>query len=269
MKRFLVFGTVLAMMLGSTLFTSGARAHPHVFVTMKTDVLYGADKSITGFKQTWTFDEMYSSFATYGLDANNDGKYDKAELKSLADINIESLKEFDYFTFPKAGDQKLAVLPPRDYWLEFEGDLLTLHFNSDLAAPLTPVEQGKFAFSIYDPVNYISFKFAADAPVKLVGAAPDCTSIIARPDAVPASPTTLSEAYFETLDPNADIGAQFAPIVRIGCGAAVVASAQEAESTAQKELLASQDDEGAELAAADAGASGTTSEIKFDTTPQA
>ncbi|MBC8050039.1 MAG: DUF1007 family protein, partial [Chitinophagales bacterium] len=132
-----------------------------------------------------------------------------------------------------------------------------------------PVEQGKFAFSIYDPVNYISFKFAADAPVKLVGAATDCTSIIARPDAVPASPTTLSEAYFETLDPNADIGAQFAPKVRIGCGAAAVASAQEADSTAQKELLASQDDEGAELAAADAGASGTTSEIKFDTTPQA
>ena len=50
------------------LFAAGkAQAHPHVWVTMKSELVYGADGSATGVRHAWTFDDMFSTFATQGL----------------------------------------------------------------------------------------------------------------------------------------------------------------------------------------------------------
>jgi ABC-type uncharacterized transport system substrate-binding protein len=37
-----------------------------VWVTMRTAVLYAPDGAVTRFRQDWTFDDMYSSFALTG-----------------------------------------------------------------------------------------------------------------------------------------------------------------------------------------------------------
>ena len=107
-----------AMIAGLVLGASGAQAHPHVWVIMNETVLY--DKgSITGLQQAWTFDEFYTQQAIEGLDKNGDGKYDREELKDLAQVNIDGLKEFAYFTFAKLGDTELKFKPPVDYWLDY------------------------------------------------------------------------------------------------------------------------------------------------------
>ena len=41
--------------------------------------------------------------AIEGLDKNGDGKYDRQELSELAQVNIDGLKEFNYFTVAKLG----------------------------------------------------------------------------------------------------------------------------------------------------------------------
>ena len=99
---------------------------------MKETVLY--DKgSITGLQQAWTFDEFYTQQAIEGLDKNGDGKYDREELKDLAQVNIDGLKEFAYFTFAKLGDAELKFKPPVDYWLDYtDKKILTLHFTLPL-----------------------------------------------------------------------------------------------------------------------------------------
>ena len=74
--------------------------------------------SITGLQETWTFDEFYTAMAIEGLDNNDDGKYDRKELAGLAQVNIDGLKEFDYFTFAKLGEDKRKFKPPVNYWLE-------------------------------------------------------------------------------------------------------------------------------------------------------
>ena len=54
----------------------------------------------------WTFDEFYTAMALQGLDTDGDGKYSAEELKPLAEVNVNSLKEFDYFTYLHlAGDE--------------------------------------------------------------------------------------------------------------------------------------------------------------------
>ena len=44
-----------------------AVAHPHVWVTVETTVLF-EQGSISGFRHKWTFDEFYTSMAVQGLE---------------------------------------------------------------------------------------------------------------------------------------------------------------------------------------------------------
>lgn len=97
--------------------TGPAVAHPHVWVAVETTVVY--DKgTIIGLRHKWTFDELYTAMAIEGLDKNNDGIYSREELSELAKVNLESLKEFDYFTQMRLAGQPLKVSTPTEYWLE-------------------------------------------------------------------------------------------------------------------------------------------------------
>jgi ABC-type uncharacterized transport system substrate-binding protein len=89
---------IAAIVLGLAIATP-AHAHPHVWVTMHTDLVYAPDGSITGIRHAWSFDDMFSTFATQGLDSKEKGKFTREELAPLAKVNVESLKEFDYFTY--------------------------------------------------------------------------------------------------------------------------------------------------------------------------
>lgn len=171
--------SAVAFVLGAT----GAMAHPHVWVTSEATVLY-ANGAITGIEQAWTFDEIYTATAIEGLDANGDGKYDRKELSELAKVNIDGLKEFDYFTFAKLGDTPLKFKPPvDDYWLSYtDKGILTLHFTLPLEQPVSAEATG-FNFAIYDASFFIAFDLAPNDPVKLGAGAPaGCKAAIHEPD---------------------------------------------------------------------------------------
>jgi ABC-type uncharacterized transport system substrate-binding protein len=137
----------------------------------------------TGVRHAWTFDEFYTAMAVQGLDTNGDGVYSQEELKPLAEVNINSLKEFDYFTFVHIGDaDNLPLKPPEDYSLDYDKSLLTLHFTMPLVTPLDPHGQA-VTVDVYDPSFFVAFGFATEAPVKLSGdAGKGCTAEIKKPD---------------------------------------------------------------------------------------
>src|SRR5438046_1924821 len=81
-----------------------AQAHPHVWVTATSELLYREDGSIVGVRHAWTFDEMFSTYALQGIEPKAKGIYTREELADLARTNVESLKEYRYFTYAKAGD---------------------------------------------------------------------------------------------------------------------------------------------------------------------
>jgi ABC-type uncharacterized transport system substrate-binding protein len=192
-----------------------AFAHPHVWVTVETEVETGANGQITGFKHKWTFDEFYSEFAVQGLDTNGDGVYSEEELKPLAQTNVEALKEFDYFTFAFDGKQKLALNAPVNYRLEHKDKLLTLYFTLPLAAPLPQEKIKSFNFAIYDPGMYVAMTFAKDAPVKLASAkAGQCQ---ARIGSQPSGQGAAAAQLGENVDPSSNLGMQFAERVTFDC----------------------------------------------------
>src|SRR5690242_12451116 len=98
-----------------------AVAHPHVWVTMRSELIYAPDGSVTAVRHAWSFDDMFSTFAMQGTESKVKGEFTREELAPLAKVNIESLKEYDYFTFATADGQKTKFAAPQgDYYLDYK-----------------------------------------------------------------------------------------------------------------------------------------------------
>ena len=199
----------LALVLGA----SAAHAHPHVWVTATSELLYAADGSVTGVRHAWTFDDMFSTFATQGLASKEKGKFTREELAPLAEVNVTSLKEFDYFTQARANGKKADLNPPVDYYLVFDNGLLTLHFTLPLK---TPVKTQSLDLEVYDGTYFVDFSFAEKEPVRLVGAPEACKLAVARPGEAPKGGQP-GEAFFNNLTPSSSFGAQFANKISVKC----------------------------------------------------
>ena len=190
-----------------------ALAHPHVWVTMRTQVVVGPDGMVSALKQAWTFDEAFTAFALQGLERNKDGSYPEKVLKPLAEVNVTSLKEYDYFVRGKTSTAKIAFKDPVDYHLTYENDALTLHFILPLAKPVPA--RGTLTFEVYDPSYFVSFTFDDKAPVALAGAPAGCTAQVTVPNQ--PQTTQLSESFFTDLATSGTYGAQFANKVTVKC----------------------------------------------------
>jgi ABC-type uncharacterized transport system substrate-binding protein len=203
-------------------FAPDALAHPHVWATVRSAIVFGPDHRIVGIRHAWTFDEFYTAMAVQGLDTDKDGVYSKEELQPLAKVNVESLKEFDYFTFLRSGKdgKPLPLKEPTDYWVDYDKSLLTLHFTLPLETQLE-VGAEELAVDVYDPSFFVAFAFATDSPMKLTGSpGQGCTATIQKPDAeAEAEAKALSEAFFSQLGPGSNFGSQFAQTAIVKCAA--------------------------------------------------
>jgi ABC-type uncharacterized transport system substrate-binding protein len=206
--RLFRFIAVAALLAG---FAAPALAHPHVLVTGKSELVF-KDGQIMAVRHIWTFDEMFSAFATQGLDKNGDGVLSREELAELAQVNVESLKEFEYFTVGKNGTGKLTFAEPVDYWLEHKDKLLTLHFTLPVKAG---GQKGNLSLDVFDPIYFVAFSLAEQNPVKLVGAPANCGFEVKRP--APTAGQTLSESFFNSLTAASEYGSQFANRITVTC----------------------------------------------------
>ncbi len=205
-----------AWLLPALLFSAPALAHPHVWVTAKEQILFGPGGKILGFRHAWTFDEMYSAFATQGL--GKDGKPPtKEELAPLAKTNVESLAEFQYFTLAKTGPKMYEFGAPKDYELEADDKkLVTLRFTLPLKEPISAKKP--FTFMVYDPTYFVDIELEKADPVTLKDAPPGCSLTTLRPDPLTSGDSTkLSESFFSGLPIGADFGIKMATRTIVAC----------------------------------------------------
>ena len=135
---------------------------------MRSELVYGPDGSVTGIRHAWTFDDMFSAFATQGIDSKQRDVFTRDELEPLAKTNIESLKDFDYFTIARVNGKKADFIdPPKGYYLDYKDQILTLHFTLPFK---TPQKVQDLQVEIYDPSYFVDFSFEKDNAVALVGA---------------------------------------------------------------------------------------------------
>ncbi len=164
---------ILALLAALMVFPDAGGAHPHVWVDAASEIVFDNEGRITAVRHHWRFDEAFSAFAVQGLDTDGDGAYTREELAPLAQINVESLSEYEFFTFLSAGDDEAGFSEPRDYWLETDNEYLTLHFTlpvSRALASTTPV-----SLEVYDPEYFVAFSLPSEEAVRLANAPQGCS----------------------------------------------------------------------------------------------
>lgn len=211
----LKFKTIL-ILLTTAAGIGAAAAHPHVWVAVRSEVVFAPDGKITGVRHAWEFDEMYSAYAVQGL--GKDGKPPtKEELAPLAKTNVESLAEFEFFTFAKQSSAKLAFKPPENVTLDAnDKKIVTLHFFLPLETPVAAKKP--FSFQVYDPTYFVSFGLEKKDPVTLAGAPAGCSLSLVEPAPLLATDNQkLSEAFFQNMSPGADFGVKLATRAIVAC----------------------------------------------------
>ena len=195
-----------------------AQAHPHVWVTMTEELLYAADGTVTGVRHAWTFDDMFSAFATQGLEQKTKGTFTREELAPLAKVNIELLKEYAYFTYAKVNGkgQRDAFAEPVDYWLDYDAKeaVLTLRFTLPFNKP---VRAAALDIEVFDPEFFIDFGFAEKDPVRLVSAPTQCRASMEKPHDESFPANLRFDPSLMTSEANKGMGASFSNRISVTC----------------------------------------------------
>ncbi len=209
-------GFLLALSTAAVAVANVASAHPHVWVEAHEKVMFDKDGKVAGIRSDWVFDEMYSAFAVQGLEKNGKLATTK-DLASLAKTNVESLADFDYFTFAKADGHKVIFAKPIDYTLEERPDKrVVLHFTLPLAEP---TKTGRFmTVQIYDPTYFVDFELARNDPVALADAPSGCSkSVLGANPLVVQDGKKLAQAFDTGLTPSDDFAVKMAGRVIVAC----------------------------------------------------
>jgi ABC-type uncharacterized transport system substrate-binding protein len=211
--RIAAMGLALAL---SILTVTPAGAHPHVWITVKSQLAFTPDGKVAAVVHDWVFDEMYSSFATQGL-APPGELVTREQFAPLAKENAGSLAEIGYFTTLKIGGKAVDFGSVTDYWMQERPDhLVEFHVTLPLKTP-TPLN--KFlTLRVADPEYFIDFEFDDKDPIKLVSAPSGCTASVAKPKPLESSDKQkLTESFFTNLAPGANFGFKMASAAIIAC----------------------------------------------------
>lgn len=200
-----------------------AMAHPHVWVEMRSDLVLNDKGQVSAVNLMWTFDDAYAQMALEGLDTNGDGVYDPSELEPLTRENIDSLKDYGYFTYVRYNGQKQAIGAPVDAGQIYSNNKLQLHMQVPLLTPLDPAK-GAFVLKIYDPDFFIAFDYPKEDPVSVIGTLPQGCELVVKPVPTDAeldqTRAMLATKGADWKPENAeDFGAMFAQPVTIQCKA--------------------------------------------------
>jgi ABC-type uncharacterized transport system substrate-binding protein len=200
-----------------------ALAHPHVWVEMQSTIVFTDAGLIKGVDVEWTFDDAYAEMALDGLDVDKDGVYSQDELAPLTQENIDSLKDYEYFTVMRSNGEQLKIGAVTNAGQIYSSNKLTLHFQVPLATPLDP-RTANFSLKVYDPEFFIDFEYPKDDGADVSGNMPKQCALNLKPiptDAELEQTRTMLATKDKNWKPDTaeDFGAAFAQAVTIDCTA--------------------------------------------------
>lgn len=187
-----------------------AQAHPHEWIDVQSVIVLDGAQNIVAIRERWLFDDYYLALSLPDFDANKNGKLDPDELMALAKDNVENLKDFSYFTYPKNG----GFSGVSDVKSVLEQGRIALSFTLKLDKPQAAAH---YTYRIYDPSYYVAMLHQKTNPVLFENdIKKSCTYVLTRPkpDAVW---TTLAKALDKKAVGPEDLGKYFAESVSITC----------------------------------------------------
>lgn len=152
---------------GMMLPLASASAHPHVFVT--TAVVFSvAEGGVTGFKEYWFFDELYSSGFLPEFDANGNGALDADEVDGIRKSAFVGLEDYGYFTVLTIGGSPVDIKMATNFNAMFANGLLIYEFYVPFEQPVDAAKT-PIGVSIYDREYYIEMLPSESNPAAIEG----------------------------------------------------------------------------------------------------
>ncbi|WP_407436058.1 DUF1007 family protein [Lelliottia sp.] len=192
-----------------------AAAHPHSFISLKTEVV-ADDAQISGLKMRWTMDEITSADLLY--DAGNAKPGDEIWKKLAAEVMANVLGQHYFTEFWHNGQKVKFLNRPTTYGMERDGQQAVLTFILPLSQP-QPLAGQKYTFSTFDPSYYVDMSYAEDRDATLPAALQNRCSIAVHTP----SPSDETRNFAIALDKDdappedMDLGKQFAQQVTVQC----------------------------------------------------
>lgn len=173
MSQFTRFTVRAAFVVGFVFWSLiAAVAHPHVWVDVRSEIVFDDAGLVSEIQHHWTFDEAFSAWTIQGLDVNGDDKVSPDEMIELAAQNMVGLGEFDFYTFAGEGTFNVSFLPGPSPHMSYDDGRTTLNFSLVPSVPFAI--RSALELEVTDAEYYIDLQFISDQATTLVNAPAGC-----------------------------------------------------------------------------------------------
>ncbi len=169
-------------------------SHPHVFISQRTGVMFD-DKGLSGFRITWSFDEMFSVMICEDFDSDHNQVLDAKEVAIIREKAFGYIAPYNYYIHVKIDGKPFAVKFIKEFNAWIDNGVLCYEFF--IPCHVSAIKSPKqIILSPYDPEYYSDIYFPDKAPVQVENAEDVRVETSLKRDS-----STL--IYYDTVNPMA------------------------------------------------------------------
>jgi ABC-type uncharacterized transport system substrate-binding protein len=101
-------------------------AHPHMLVFARCELEFTEDK-LKGFWVELEFDSFFSGEIIWAYDEDKNGKFNKEETENLYNGAFMSLKDYNFFTYVRLGEERFSPVEIKSFSARAEGPELLFY----------------------------------------------------------------------------------------------------------------------------------------------
>lgn len=159
-------------------------AHPHMWIDARVKMHLDDQGRLSAVTQSWTFDDLFSSYAIQGLKLDAKRQPLQKDLDSIAANWIEALGDpmSHYFTKIEQNEQLLKTGQARNVQAVWDPKIsrLTLVFELPLATPVA-VNSLPVSVRVADPTFFVAYEFDPQDVARNATVVPTCTARYVAP----------------------------------------------------------------------------------------
>lgn len=208
----------LVILLFLSIMPLSLSAHPHNWITVKSEFLINEKGQLSEVRESWQFD-VYFSMITIA-DVLHESRIEPNSLQLLADDMINNMESYQYFSSLKMNNKPVPLGRPHHYELRIntvEGkQQLELLMDFKLARPLQ-LDSRELTWQVFDPTYFIDIRHHDTSQIIITNEQrSDCTTRIEHPN-----PSSKMADYAMSLDRSQTetegLGKSFAEKIIIKC----------------------------------------------------
>jgi len=127
--------------------------HPHVFIDAELLFVFD-DRGLSGVKERWVFDEMFSQSLLVDFDADKDGRLNKDDVSRLRDIFYENTEAYNYFNIITVDGRKYPVKSLKNFTVSIEDNSIVHEFFVPCPVRVEPNKKKKVKVLLFDETIY-------------------------------------------------------------------------------------------------------------------